>query len=502
MNKFKYYLMLFLILGPYVSNAGDYHTTIDVIPTNWDPREHKGGFYLRLSGQIFCSLLQMDDNLNVSPDLAMKWWIDKNGKRYIFLLRDDVFFHNGRSVTADDVIYSLNRMKQRSALSLDLQIIKHISKPNNNSDLPAYLKEYKHDRVVIIELKEPFSQMMSLLANITMAIFPEAELKENSDLFFKKPISCGPFKLADLQSNVVIMDRNEKYHGVKNPTIDRLVFHKVNSIKAAELFNEGKLDDIVNLMVDESKIKREFSKLEGWIFITRFIRLNTKSSVFNKLQCRRAFISAFDRVLFIEKVGLKKMIPATGFIPKGMLGHLENSPFIYEPKESKKLWQQAKCNAHISVVTSRKKEAKAIKFVADNMKKTLGVSLDIKYVDPDTWYKKWHDFKDDAILGGMDSMYIDPYFILKHADSHFERNYMGIKDPNIDKLLSQASKEHEKEMRSKIYQKIDELIMKHSTIMPLYYGDVDSGIYSAKVKGLRLPPTGTNYVKYNSVKLP
>lgn len=69
--------------------------------------------------QLFNGLVQLDDSLNIKPEIAKSWTISKDGKQYIFELRKDVYFHNSkvfgsqktRNVNAEDFVYSFNRLK-------------------------------------------------------------------------------------------------------------------------------------------------------------------------------------------------------------------------------------------------------------------------------------------------------------------------------------------------------------------------------------------------------
>ncbi|TME31168.1 MAG: ABC transporter substrate-binding protein, partial [Chloroflexi bacterium] len=60
--------------------------------------------------QVYSGLIQFDENMNITPDLAESWTVSPDGLVYDFKLRQGVKFHNGRGLTADDVVYSLNRV--------------------------------------------------------------------------------------------------------------------------------------------------------------------------------------------------------------------------------------------------------------------------------------------------------------------------------------------------------------------------------------------------------
>ena len=87
--------------------------------------------------QVYSGLIQYDENMNIQPDLAESWTVSPDGLTYDFKLRQGVKFHNGRAMTADDVLYSLNRVKDPnggSPRSYLLENVKSIDAP----DRPLY----------------------------------------------------------------------------------------------------------------------------------------------------------------------------------------------------------------------------------------------------------------------------------------------------------------------------------------------------------------------------
>ena len=91
--------------------------------------------------QLYNGLVQLDENLKISPCIAKEWEVSSDGRRYAFHLRDDVFFHDhplfeggtGRRVVASDFIYSLNRITDPEVASPGAWIFHLLDKnPANN----------------------------------------------------------------------------------------------------------------------------------------------------------------------------------------------------------------------------------------------------------------------------------------------------------------------------------------------------------------------------------
>ena len=87
--------------------------------TSLDPAFSRNPQNIWPINQIFNGLIQLDKDLNIKPEIASSWNISKDGLTYTFTLRDDVYFHKSplfgnsktRKVTAEDFVYSFNRLK-------------------------------------------------------------------------------------------------------------------------------------------------------------------------------------------------------------------------------------------------------------------------------------------------------------------------------------------------------------------------------------------------------
>ena len=127
--------------------------------------------------QLYEGLVALDANNSITPALAIDWKIDSAATVYTFYLRD-ARFHNGKTVTAEDVVYSLNRLKDPAVASPGSWVVEGIS---TCKAIDASTVE--------IELQEPNASFLSLLAMPFCSIIPTGEIALNST-----PVGTGPFK--------------------------------------------------------------------------------------------------------------------------------------------------------------------------------------------------------------------------------------------------------------------------------------------------------------------
>ena len=163
--------------------------------------------------QLFNSLVQIDDSLNIKPCIASSWEISPDGKTYTFHLRNDVRFHNdacfdggnGRNVVAKDVVYSFKRL-----------IDPHVASPgawifNNNVD-PAEPFTALNDSTFQLKLRKPFRPMLGILTMQYGSIVPQEAVAKYGTDFRAHPVGTGPFRFKAWKEGIaLVLLRNENY---------------------------------------------------------------------------------------------------------------------------------------------------------------------------------------------------------------------------------------------------------------------------------------------------
>ncbi len=95
-------------------NSGEKSVTFSLLssPASLDPATTTDGSALMVETQLFSMLVESKggNSSEIKPDIAESWEISEDGLTYTFNLRDDVYFHNGKLLTADDVVYTFNRV--------------------------------------------------------------------------------------------------------------------------------------------------------------------------------------------------------------------------------------------------------------------------------------------------------------------------------------------------------------------------------------------------------
>ena len=171
-----------------------------------DPHKMTAAGTREILFNVFEGLVKPDENGNLTPAIAESYTIGDSGDTFTFTLRDGVKFHNGKTVTVDDVVYSINRVAGKDSdkpLIAQFSAVKSVEAPD--------------DHTVVVKTKEPYLEFLSYL---TCAIIPEGS--DPADGL----IGTGPFKFVSrkAQENIVL-ERFDDYWGSK-AQIEKVTFSR------------------------------------------------------------------------------------------------------------------------------------------------------------------------------------------------------------------------------------------------------------------------------------
>ena len=201
--------------------------------------------------QLFSGLVELNDSLEVVPDIAKRWTISENGKTYRFVLRKEVYFHKSpifgtketRSVKAQDFVFSFSRLRDPKVAAPGAWILRNVQ--NFRSE---------NDSVLVVNLKKPFPAFLGLLSMKYASVVPREAFDDPTYDFRSHPIGTGPFKFKFWQEHVkLVLTKNERFYqkdssGVSLPYLDYVTVSFLPDKQAAYLeFLQGKIDFISGL---------------------------------------------------------------------------------------------------------------------------------------------------------------------------------------------------------------------------------------------------------------
>jgi ABC-type transport system substrate-binding protein len=493
-----------------------------------DPAFARDQAHIWVVQQLFNTLVSFDDSLNLLPSLAKSWEISHDGCRYIFHLRDNVFFHNDkcfenetRKLIADDVVYSLQRLADEKTASPGRWVMSPISTNNNNLSVKAI-----NDSTVVIYLKKPFTSFLSILAMPYCSIIPREAIQMYGESFSHHPIGTGPFVFKYWKKDVkLLLAKNENYFefdslGNKLPYLDGVSISFIKDKQVAFMdFLLGDFDFLSGidpsfkdiLFTDNGELKPEFKN--KYIF-QKSIFLNTEylgflisdDTPFNNKELRKAISLGIDRISMMKYLRNNLGYPALyGFIPP-ILNPLDSSNkyLNYDPHYAKQLliasgYMDMPNKPKITLLTNDT-YIDIAEYIQNQLSK-IGLDISIELMPPATLRDLMFKGQAQFFRGSWIADYPDAenYFAIFFSNNIPPKgpNYTHFKNNTFDELYLSLLKTSNVD-KYEIIKQMNKILIEEMPVVPLYY-DVSIRLLQPYVKGLNTNPMNNLNLKYTKI---
>jgi oligopeptide transport system substrate-binding protein len=254
---------------------------------------------------LYDSLYEYDYNTRMRPCIAQGMpEISADGRTFVVRIRRDVRFHNGRKLTAQDVVWSFERMIHPDLFSPGAPYYQAIEGFEQfQQKKAAHLRGLRalDDYTVEFRLARPDQSFVHTLAMRFASPVPKEEVLKRGADFKREPVGTGPFRMVSWDRGVrIVLDRNKSYYEPAKPHVERVVFEEGLKRDTAFLrFLNGEVD----IMPRMSPADRILLEKGSW---KRFMSAEPKSDVFglmmnvelapfDNVHVRRAVAAAIDR---------------------------------------------------------------------------------------------------------------------------------------------------------------------------------------------------------------
>jgi peptide/nickel transport system substrate-binding protein len=481
-------LLTFLLPGCATETSADpgmVTIALDQPPENLDPRVAQIASSQRMDFLLFNSLVKKNEQLEIVPDLAVSWDMP-DPRTYIFHLRNDVKFHDGRPLTSKDVVFTF-----RSILDGSIFTAKG-GHPYNLIDTI----EAPDDYTVVFKLKEVFTPFLWNLARGGIGIVPEGSGEE----FRQHPIGSGPFVFDHyFQDQEVVMKRNDDYFEEK-AGVSGLRFKIVPEavVQALEL-RKGSADITLNVltpdMIETLKRDKTVNVLQSEGTNYQYIAFNLADPVFSDLRVRQAIAYGIDREKIIKYLWRSQARAATGLLPPNNWAYEPNvTTYPYDPERARQLLKESG-HEHLSFTyrTSQDDTGRLVAAVLQQQMREIGVTMEIRSNEFATFFSD--------IVNGQFQMYslrwiganndpdmLNAVFHSKMVPPNgFNRGHYS--NPRVDDLIESSRRETDQEKRKAAYQEIQRIVAEELPYLSMFYVD-NVCVYNKRVEDVHLSPTG------------
>lgn len=441
-----------------------------------------------LSRLIYSSLFTYNSNGEIVNDLVNDFKISSDGKEYTIQIRDNVQWHNGEKLTADDVVFTFYLIKNPDYNS-----------PLRNS-LTGVQAEKIDERTIKFTLSEAYAPFPELL---TFGVLPQ-KIWENIDSgaallseLNLKPVGSGPYKFKSLvknkngylkEYNLVV---NDEYYN-KKPYLKNVVFKfYVTSQEAIKALNDNQIDGLNYLPVSErGELLAKNSLFFHELGLTQIVSLFFNSTKNDKLadkDTRKALAMAIDKGQLLEDVYQGVYKRADGPILENNFAYNSNiTKYEYNVAEAKKLLADQEVSLHITVVDVNGNVATANKI--KEYWDAVGVTTELNIISTSQAEEIIKSRNFEVLLYGQTVGGDPDVYVFWHSSQTGEKglNLAGYNNSDVDKLLVEARSETNKEERINKYKQFQEKLIADMPVIFLY-SPTYTYLQSKKVKGF----TGT-----------
>jgi oligopeptide transport system substrate-binding protein len=453
-------------------------------PRSFDPATTLSGGDKR----VFSGLVSLDPSFNVIPDLAERWDVSPDGTIYTFSLRQNARFHDGRPVTAQDVVYSWERAAH-PALASDTvltylgDIVGIQEMTSNQADHIRGLRIVdEHTLEVTIDAPKPYF-LLKLTA--APAFIVDRANVESSEEWYRQPNGTGPYRLIEwTRFERMVYEANKDFY-LGAPSIPYIVV-LLYAGDGQRMYESGEIDIAGVYSVERFTDPTEPLHNElvtGVSLCTHYVVFDTKQPPFDDVNVRKAFSMAFDRQKYIDVVMDGHALPAVGPYPPGLPGfNTALAGLPYDPEQARQMLAQSRYGGPAGlppIVFSNSGVGSYISAdisaMAEMWEQNLGVTITVENLEPNYYFDQIYSANHGQLFSsGWCADYPDPENfadVLFHSGS--SQNNGGYANPQLDTLLEAARVEQDVSRRIGMYQQAEQIIVDDAaalfTVAPLSY---------------------------------
>ncbi|MCY4579296.1 MAG: peptide ABC transporter substrate-binding protein [Chloroflexi bacterium] len=483
-------------------------------PPTLDPHKTSDTTSAFIIGEVFSGLVTLNTDLQIVPDIADRWEISQDGLVYTFHLLPDAKFADGKPVTAQDFVYSLNRAADPELASpvarTYLSDIVGVTEVLDGEATEISGLKAIDERTLEITIDAPKAYFLAKLTYPTAFVVDKDNVESGGDNWTDTPNSTGPFMLKEYKiGEHIILERNDNFY--REPAyIDRAVFNLAGG-QAMALYENDEIDITGVSIFDLERLKDPTEPLSSELkiappgFSVSYIGFNVNEPPFDDVHFRRALNLAIDKELIANEVLAGLTVPAYGILPPGFPGYTDGLEGLKYDEEAAKAELEMSKYADpadrpriiLSVTGTGGDIGIDMQVILEMWKNTLGVEVEIQQVEWATYLQDLNRRKFQIYALGWQADYPDPQDfldILFHTES--ETNHGAYSNPEVDAMLEEARVERDAGRRVELYNKVEQMIIDDAAWVPLWYDSERNLLLKPHIKDYRLVPMTIPKLRY------
>lgn len=437
-------------------------------PNNLDPQATTMVNSGMVQKMIFDTLITSNGDGTYSPCLATEWEYTDD-TTLSMTLRDDVYFHNGEKMTAEDVAFTIQRA---ATMPATLPYYKSFDEVNTKAI---------DDTHVEIKFKTPFAPALNYLSSVKANIVSKKAVEEMGDeKFARNPVGTGAFVFKEwVTGDHITCERNEQYWGEKpsyKTSITRFITE--DATRSVEL-EAGGVDGIGDVFGDNAI---RLSDTEGCHLIggpgmqlTYFVMYD-QSENFKDVRVRQALAMGVDMKQIVQAAYKGSAKAAESSMADAVMYYQSQGGYEYNPEKAKELLKEAgKEDLHLTLVIVDMQTAIDVAQMCQAMWSQIGVTVDIEINDQPTVTERMNNKSIDFTLVQLTAATGDP----DHVYGQFNEDSGSIQastDETFNRLLQEGRSEMDQEKRAQIYGELQKYIHDNVLMIPIAVPNMTFGV--------------------------
>jgi peptide/nickel transport system substrate-binding protein len=466
--------------------------------TSWDLHKEITSNNAFAIDKVFESLLTFDANGSIVDHLAESHEVSADGLTYTFKLRSGLKFSDGTEVTAEDVVFSINR---------------HLNTEDAPLPISAKVKSVTATdaSTATITLEEPSTPFLAELSNFANGVIPKDFGGKTEEEFFKNPIGTGPWVVESWDpAGDITFVKNPNYWQEGKPLLDKLVYKLVeDDTQAINQLKAGEVDAIESVSAanaGELANGADTQVITNGSWVIEQIFFNTKDEHFADVHVRRAIALTLDRkgITDASTFGYADvadaLLPPT--IPYSTSGTIKALDLDLEAAKAELAQSKFPDGFSTKVIVpsgfnDRAQEAQILQAAA----KQLGITVEIETLELATFRERFfaYDFSIMINSGQADAPEANSILAFQTDPEGFSKSYWTqYTNDEVTKLLYQGQTQPDGDDRAATYATLQQILADEVPYIPLYYPQVLKAARS-NVRGIVLLPNDS--VRFENVSI-
>ncbi|MBO5565037.1 MAG: ABC transporter substrate-binding protein [Lachnospiraceae bacterium] len=395
---------------------------------------------------IYEGLMKPNAAGEIVPAVASECEKSEDGKTYTFTLRDGVTFHNGEAVTAEDVVYSINRRRDGKDTAAQLEALSVIDEVQGEGN------------TVTITLKEASNEFLAHVMNAYIIPADYAELET-------KPVGTGPFKFVSRAvQDEMVLERFDEYWG-EAPGLSKVTFKILENAEGLILgLQSGALDLVAHLSSDQIVQLEEgdFEIEEGSMNLVQALYLNNAVKPFDDVRVRQALSYAIDKQAVIDLAFDGYGIPLGTSMFPSFEKYYDASLTDYYPhdvEKAKELLAEAGYpdgfSMSITVPSNYTPHVNTATVLVEQLKEA-GITATVEPVDWGTWLEEVYGNRQfESTITGLTSDNMTARKLLERFGSEVGNNFTNYNNADYDAILAEALQETDDAKQTELYKALE-----------------------------------------------